>query len=300
MLAHMNTWYLKDTRGNVVGPLSRDVAVDLLRSRPGVFLHTSQDGGAWMPVRGGAVATLVSAEDPPARRVREHQEAQRALLELDRFRELEAHYLFGVPKTATLKDYRKGFLTLGKRYHPARLPNDVSPELLRANMAVYQYLTEVLNALEVRFGAHPAVPVIAPVASAPRPLPPVQRPSAPRPEQALPTWQLEALRLRREHEQLLGQFQVTRQTAFVFSAHRLMNLSNEAVFFPCLPALALGTRLGLTFNFEEAGRAVELRGAVALENSTSGGPLGFGVRLDLRPTDKTFMLGESQRLLSAR
>jgi hypothetical protein len=291
----MNTWYLKDTRGNVVGPLSREVAVDLLRSRPGVFLHTSQDGGAWLPVRGGAVATLVTAEDPALRRAREQQEAQRAALELDRFRELEPHYLFSVPKTATLKDYRKGFLNLGKRYHPARLPHDVSPELLRANMAVYQYLTEVLNALEVRFGAGPAVPVIAPA----RPSAPEQRPSAPRPD-ALPTWELEALQLRRQHEQLLGQFQVTRQTAFVFSAHRLMNLSNEAVFFPCLPALALGTRLGLTFNFEEAGRAVELRGAVALENSTSGGPRGFGVRLDLRGNDKTFMLGESQRLLSAR
>lgn len=299
----MDTWYLKDTRGNVVGPLSREVAVDLLRSRPGVFLHTSQDGGAWMPVRGKAMATLVMTEDPALRRAREHQEAQRSELELDRFRELEPHYLFSVPKNATLKDYRKGFLALGKRYHPARLPQDVSPELLRANMAVYQYLTEVLTTLEYRFGAEPPVPSIAPVVatrpSAPAPAP-APRPSAPRPPPGLPTWELNALQLRRQHEQLLGQFQVTRQTAFVFSAHRLMNLQHEAVFFPCLPSLSLGTRLGLTFHFEEAGRTMDLRGAVALENSAAVGPKGFGVRLDLRPADKSFMMGESQRLMSAR
>lgn len=297
----MDTWYLKDTRGNVVGPLSREVAVDLLRSRRGVFLHTSQDGGAWMPVRATAVATLVTTEDPVLRAAREHQEAQRAALELDRFRELEPHYLFSVPKHATLKDYRKGFLALGKRYHPARLPHDVSPALLRANMAVYQYLTEVLATLEYRFGAEPPVPSIAPVVavrpSAPAPAPrPRPRPSAP----GLPTWELNALQLQRQHDDLRGRFEVTRQTAFVFSAHRLMNLSNEAVFFPCLPSLSLGTRLGLTFHFQEAGRALDLRGSVALENSASVGPLGFGVRLALQPADKSFMLGESQRLLSAR
>jgi Tfp pilus assembly protein PilZ len=283
----MDMWHLKDSHGNVVGPLSREVAIDLLRSRPGVFLHSSRDGGPWQPVRAPATQTLVAAEDRGVRASREQQEAERALLELDRFRELEPNHLFGVPKGAALKDYRKGFLALAKRYHPARLPKDVSAALLRANMAVYQYLTEVMHGLEMRLGS-----------GAPAPAP---HPSAPPRPGAIPTWQLDALQLRLNREQLQGRFKVTRATAFVFSVHRLMNLTNGAVFFPCLPSLALGTRLGLAFEFEEAARTVASRGAVAWDSSSSGStPHGFGVRLDIRPEDKGFMVSEAQRLLSAR
>lgn len=278
-----NDWYLKDSRGNEVGPLSREVAVDLLRTKPGVFVQASKDRVTWQPVRGQAVQTMVTAEAPAARLAREQQEAERALFDLDRFRELAPHALFGVPKTATVKDYRHGFLNLAKRFHPGRLPRDASGPLVKAHMAVYQYLTEVIQQVEAKLAA------------------PEARPSAPPPApNRLPTWQLDVLQLRQEPHQLAGAFSVTRQTAFIFTAHRLMNLTMNSVFFPCLPALPLGTKLGLSFQFEEARRVVGARGAVAFESATADQTLrGFGVRLDLGSEDRGFMLRESKRLMSA-
>lgn len=280
----MSDWFLKDARGNEIGPLSREVAVDLLRSQPGVFVQASRDRRTWQPVRGQAVQSLVTAEAPVTRLAREKQEAERALFELDRFRELEPHVLFGVPKTASLKDYRHGFLNLAKRFHPGRLPRDASGELVKAHMAVYQHLTEVMQQVEKRladkvFDTRPSAPPAPPSGS------------------RLPTWQLDVLRLRHEPHQMAGHFSVTRQTAFVFTAHRLMNLTTSSVFFPCLPPLPLGTRLGLTFEFEEAHRSISSRGAVAFESASPDQTLrGFGVRLELAAEDRGFMLRESTRL----
>ncbi|MDX2011975.1 MAG: hypothetical protein SFW67_17415 [Myxococcaceae bacterium] len=283
----MTTWYLKDARGSEVGPMSREVAVDLMRARPGVFLQASQDRVTWQPIRGAAVQAMVTSEPPGTRQAREQAEAQRALLELDRYQELEPHHLFGVPKTASARDYRQGFLNLAKRYHPGRLPRDASPELVKANMAVYQFLTERIQQVEAQLAA---------TVFEPRP----PSPSAPRPGGALPTWQLDVLRLKHEPHQVAGAFSVTRHTAFVFSAHRLMNLSTSSVFFPIVPPLPLGTRMGLIFEFEEANRSVGTRGAVAFESATADQTLrGFGVRLELSTEDKGFMLRESQRLMSA-
>jgi hypothetical protein len=287
----MTTWYLKDARGHEVGPLAREVAVDLMRSRPGVFLQASQDRVTWQPIRGAAVQAMVTSEAPGARAAREQAEAQRAMLELDRYQELSPHHLFGVPKTASARDYRQGFLALAKRYHPGRLPRDASPELVKANMAVYQFLTERMQQVEAQLAAA-VFEQRPPTPSAPRP---------PAEGSGLPTWQLDVLRLKQEPHQFAGVFTVTRQTAFVFSAHRLMNLSTSSVFFPIVPPLPLGTRLGLTFEFDEANRRVGTRGAVAFESATADRTLrGFGVRLELTTEDRGFMLRESQRLLAAR
>lgn len=284
----MSDWFLKDSRGNELGPLSREVAVDLIRSQPGVFVQASPDRVTWQPVRGAAVQSIVSAEVPEAKLAREKQEAERALFELDRFRELDPHVLFGVPKTAGLKDYRHGFLNLAKRFHPGRLPRDASGELVKAHMAVYQHLTEVMQHVEKRladqvFDTRPSAP------------PPMPAPGA-----RLPTWQLDVLKLRKAHHELAGHFSVTRQTAFIFTAHRLMNLTTSSVFFPCLPPLPLGTRLGLTFEFEEAHRTISSRGAVAYESAGPDQTLrGFGVRLELATEDRGFMLRESTRLTAS-
>ncbi|MBE2254405.1 MAG: hypothetical protein IAE78_33060 [Myxococcus sp.] len=280
----MADWYLKDARGSEVGPLSREVAIDLIRSRPGVFLHASSDRVSWQPVRGEAVQSLVGAEPPEARARREQQETERALFELDRFHELEPHALFGVPRSANAREYRQGFLNLAKRFHPGRLPRDAAPALVRAHVAVYQYLTEVIQQVEAQLATAPP-----PRASAPPPAP-----------SRLPTWQLDILHLKQEPQHVAAHFSVTRKTAFVFSAHRLMNLGTSSVFFPCIPPLPLGTKLGLAFEFEEARRVISARGAVSFESAAPDQTLrGFGVHLDLRAEDRGFMLRESQRLLNA-
>lgn len=283
----MTTWHLRDARGSEVGPLSRDVAIELLRQRPGVFTAASTDRVTWLPVRGVQMQAEVAAERPEARAAREQQETERTLFDLDRFQDLEPHALFGVPRTATAREFRQGFLNLAKRYHPGRLPRDASAPLVKAYIAVYQHLTEVIQQQEARLASAPP----------PRPSAPPPRPSAPRP--LLPTWELSVLKLKQEKHQVAAHFSVTRKTAFVFTAHRLMNLGTSSVFFPCLPALPLGTKLGLAFEFEEARRVVPARGAVAFESATAEGTLrGFGVHLELKPEERRFMQQETERLLA--
>jgi len=281
----MDNWYLRDSRGGQVGPISRQVAVDLMRARPGFFMHVSSDSVEWQPIaRQAQVQALVGDEAPAKRRARELDEAQRLMFELDRFRDLAPHQLFGVPASSTLKDFRAGFAARAKHVHPGRLPRDVSPELLRAQMAVYQYLTEVLRNLEKRFENAAAAAASA----------------TPVPTARENVWTLAKLQLQQTAARLKGSLEINSATAHVFSIHRLMNLQNSSVFLPCLPTLGLGTRMLLTFNFVEAQRDIEALGAVALESGTvdSRNHLrGFGVRLDGLDTEtKGFMMREVQRL----
>lgn len=278
-----------------MGPVSREVALDLLRSRPGIFVHLSPDGARWAPVRGPDVQSMVGAEASGDRRVREGEEAQRVLLELDRYRELKPHLLFGVPAGSDIRGYRAGFLGIAKRFHPGRLPRDVAPALLKAHMAVYQYLTEVMAELE-RNG----VPAPAPAAPPPRPSASAAAPPPRAEAKAAPLWSLEVLKLKQLPHALEGAVEVTPQTAIIFSLHRLVNLTTTSCFFPCMPTLPLGTRLDLTFRFVEAKRDVKSRGAVSLESTLLDEKQhlrGFGVRLDgLTVEDKGFMLREVRRL----
>ena len=280
----MDNWYLRDSRGGQVGPISRVVAVDLIRARPGFFLHVSVDNVTWKPIaRQPQVQAMVGAEHPEVRRRRETEEAQRLMFELDRFKDLRPHQLFGVPANATAKDFRAGFAARAKHVHPGRLPKDVAPELLRAQIAVYQYLTEVITTVEKRFATAAAMP------SMPTPVPTRED-----------TWALARLQLQHTSARLKGSLEINGSTAHVFSVHRLMNLQNASVFFPCLPTLGLGTRMLLTFQFVEAQREIEALGAVALESGTvdqRNHLRGFGVRLDgLDAETRGFMMREVQRL----
>lgn len=277
-----DTWYLKDARGGIVGPLSREVASELVRSRPGLFVHGSHDGVSWRPLK--SAPSLSGGEDPAVRRRREEAAAQQVELQLDRYRELAPHHLFGVPENAGLKDYRQGFLNVAKRFHPGRLPKDVAPTLLKAHIAMYQYLTEVMERLERQLGDQST--------GAER---------IPTPKTGVPVlWTLEALGAKRLPHAVEAALSVNPRTAFVFSVHRLMNLGNQGVFFPVLPPLQLGTRMELTFRFEDAQREVRARGKVAVESTTitpAQQLRGFGVRFDnLAPEDKGFMLREVKRL----
>lgn len=280
-----DTWYLKDARGGVVGPLTREVASELVRTRPGLFVHGSHDGVTWRPLK--AAASLAAGEAPRERAARETAQAQEVELQLDRYRELDPHVLFGVPRGSDLKAFRQGFLNVAKRFHPGRLPRDVAPALLKAHVAMYQYLTEVMHQVEQRLGDQATG---------------TER--IPTPKTGTPVlWTLEALHAKRLPHAVEAALAVTARTAFVFSVHRLMNLGNQGVFFPVLPPLPLGTRMELTFRFEEARREVKTRGNVAMEATTitpAQQLRGFGVRLDsLVPEDKGFMLREVKRLEAA-
>jgi hypothetical protein len=290
----MSDWYLRDARGAVVGPMGRDVALDLLRSRPGLFVFSSQDGVNWTSVRGQPVKSILAEEAPKDRRSREEEQAQLAMFELDRFRELKPHELFGVLDTASLKDFRAGFLAIAKRFHPGRLPRDVAPSLLRAHMAVYQYLSEVMAGVEQTLSKHGATHAPAPRwAGPPRPLDPSK----------VPLWPLDALHLKEQFDSFTCGLDINRETSVIFFVHRLINLPNQGCFFPCMPTLPLGTRLDFTFRFPDAHREVQSRGAVSLESTFVDEKhhlRGFGVRFDrLSLEDKGFMINEVRRMQAA-
>lgn len=321
----MDNWFLMDTKGAVVGPLGKEVAVSLLRERPGLFVKVSRDGVTWSGLRADVrTQALVHAEAPADKQRREEQEAQRVLFDLDRFKELKPHELFGVPATANRREFRQGFLNLAKRYHPARLAKDVNPALLRAHLLTYQYLSEVIQSIEAQLpdGEASVAPAIAPTpvpfanpkpapfatltpqpSLAPRPsqppAPAISRPT-PAPQRTQPVWPLDALKLKPQANTLVGTLTVNQETAFVFTGHRLMNLQAcNGVFFPCMPTLALGTRLELAFDFPDVRKVVSARGSVVLESTFSDARhlRGFGVQLEnLKTEDKGFMLRESQRL----
>jgi hypothetical protein len=328
----LEIWYLMDVQGAVVGPLPQASAVSLLRSRPGMFTKASNDGSTWrLLTQQVQLESAVAQESAPQRVMREEQEAQRVLFDLDRFRDLAPHELFSVPQGSTKREFRQGFLNVAKRYHPGRLARDVAPALLKAHIAVYQFLSEVIAKAEKTAPDDVAAappPVVSPSglyrstttpqpsspsglyrgSATPQPSSPsglyrgatTPRPSSPSGISGQPVWRLEQLNLKKDHHRLLASIDVTEATAFVFSAHRLMNLkSSGGVFFPCMPTLAMGTKLELNFHFKEANQVVSSRGAVVFESLFSDAKQmrGFGVQLEsLKPEVKGFMLREVDRL----
>src|SRR5688500_14679493 len=137
-----NYWVM-DASGGVLGPVSLPVLRDLAAARRiSDFTKASRDGKTWVNVH--EIRELFEAITPPSmgqRREQELQEAQRIALQLDRFREMSTHELFGVPKTSDLRTYRQGFLTVAKPFHPGRLANNVHAELVKAYMEMFQFLS---------------------------------------------------------------------------------------------------------------------------------------------------------------
>jgi hypothetical protein len=70
-------------------------------------------------------------------------------------RGLSDHEIFGVREDATERDYKHAFIEVGKRYHPGRLARNVHPDLVRAYMAMFQFLSERRIAIEQRFTTAP-------------------------------------------------------------------------------------------------------------------------------------------------
>jgi curved DNA-binding protein CbpA len=274
----MPQWFLKDARGAILGPLEEQAAVSIARERPGVFVSASNDGGyTFRNLKRPSMIANIAQEQAADRTFRETNEASRLELELDRLRELEPWQLFGVPKGSDPRVMREGFLSLAKRYHPGRLPKDSAQPLLKVHMDIYQYLMETQARVEERHAQQKVV---------------VE-------DHLSKTWSLSELHLERRENGFSGKLSVTRKSAMVFTAHRLMNLKNHAAFFPILPPLKLGTRLWLQFYFEDAQRSIEAHCAVAFENlnASSKELQGFGVRIDgLKPEETGFMLREAARL----
>jgi Tfp pilus assembly protein PilZ len=204
----------------------------------------------------------------------EQQQGQLLRLELDRFRDLEPHQLFGVSATASWNEFRQGFLELAKRYHPARLPKGVHPDLLHARMEVFQYLTGEIAKVEKRIQSQGLG-----AADAQRPLPPARESV------------LELIRL--TEDKMRAVIQVPEGSFALFTSHRVVNLSAGGMFLEACTGMRLGTRLDLLLRFlRRPQREIQTRGVVILENpvATERHPMGVGVKLDgLTDADRSYL-----------
>jgi hypothetical protein len=136
-------YWVMDDGGLVLGPVGLQVLRDIAAgTQLGHRSKASTDGRTWVPLMD--LPEVARAVLPPAmqeRQERDLKEAARLVRELERIRDMPAHVLFGVPPGATARAHREGFLALAAPYHPARLPHSVHPDLLRACMALFQFLS---------------------------------------------------------------------------------------------------------------------------------------------------------------
>src|ERR687893_399958 len=92
----------------------------------------SRDGKAWVPlVSVPELHQAITASGAGGQREAEAQQAAQVQLELERFRTLATHELFGVPVNANPRVFRQGFLAIASRFHPGRLKRDSHPMLVR-------------------------------------------------------------------------------------------------------------------------------------------------------------------------
>jgi hypothetical protein len=139
-----------DEKNGVLGPVSWDVLKDLAQNgKLTGFSKISINGTTWQNI--SEISEIAQIMLPPglaARRAQDERRAERVLVELERFRSIPTHELFGVPKDSPVKVYRQGYVNLAKPIHPGRLPNDTHPSLLRACMQMFQFLSERMAQIE--------------------------------------------------------------------------------------------------------------------------------------------------------
>ncbi len=287
----MSSYWIQDSHGLVLGPVGIEVLRDLASAkRLTDFSKVSRDGTTWQPLSSlGEVMQAIS----PAKDQRAAQEAAQATkvrAELARLQSLPTSSLFSVLSSADLATYRQGFLALAKPYHPARLAKDVHPDLLRAHIEMFQYLSgRMVEHERTAKAAPPPAPVAAvtKVAAPPPsggPAPGVQLRPQP------PDGRLEVL------------IDVSFNNAFMFIDHKLVNFNTGGFFLPCHRLAPLGTWLDVLMRFAGPSREIRSRGSVVWENLVNPAhPQGYGVRLEkLAPEDKTFVSGFIDRYQASK
>jgi uncharacterized protein (TIGR02266 family) len=306
-----NNYWISDTVGRVLGPLTLQALRDLIGSgRLKAVTRASRDGSTWIPIQNfEEVRDLISTAAPPP----EKQQAEKIRTLLRQLQALKTpHEIFGVKPGANLDELRLAFFKLARRYSPEHLLPDTAQELRRASQEMFDFLSQKMREAEA---ARPAVqgtpargvtPVplkgaasngarVPPGSTAPfHPASPVATPV--RKQVAAPTYSSEefvGLQLRTHNDQVHADIHVTDRNLGMFTDHRLINLTSGGLFIPTRRPLRLGTKVNLTLHFEQPPRAIELRSAVIWEHALDDGkqPQGYGLGLaGLRQEEKTFLL----------
>jgi uncharacterized protein (TIGR02266 family) len=304
-----NNYWIGDTIGRVLGPLTLQALRDLIGSgRLKAVTRASRDGSTWIPIQDfEEVRDLLSAKPPP-----EKEQAEKIRTQLRQLQSLKTpHEIFGVKPGASLDELRLAFFKLARRFSPEHLLPDTAQELRRAAQEMFDFLSQKMREAEA---ARPAVqgtpargvtPVplkgaagngarVPPGSTAPfHPASPVATPV--RKQVAAPTYSSEefvGLQLRTHNDQVHADIHVTDRNLGMFTDHRLINLSSGGLFIPTRRPLRLGTKVNLTLHFEQPLRSIELRSAVIWEHALDDGkqPQGYGLGLaGLRQEEKTFL-----------
>ncbi len=163
----MNYW-IGDTAGRVLGPLTLQALRDLIGSgRMRAVNRASRDGNTWLPLQDfDEVRDLVAATKPSPAADKQKAEALRA-----RLRELQAlktvNELFGARPGATLDELRLAFFRTAKRFSPDHLTPETSQELRRATQEMFDFLSQKMREVESRAAQPPAArPTPVPVKGA--------------------------------------------------------------------------------------------------------------------------------------
>ncbi|MDY7232036.1 TIGR02266 family protein [Hyalangium rubrum] len=302
----MTNYWIGDTAGRVLGPLTLQALRDLVGSgRLKAVNRASRDGTNWIPIQDFEEVKdlLAKAKPSPAA---DQQNAERIRTQMRMLQAKTApHEVFGVLSTANLDELRLAFFRMAKRFSPDHLAPDTHPDLRKASHEMFDFLSAKMREAEARPPQGTPARGVAPLGAAgARAVPPGSTapfpPASPmatqvRKQVAAPTYSSDefvGLTLRHHNDQVHADIHVTPHNVGMFVDHRLINLSSGGLFINTRRPLKLGTKVILKLNFDQPQRSIELRSAVIWEHAMDDGrqPQGYGLGLaSLRPEEKTFL-----------
>lgn len=146
----MANFWVRDRHGAVVGPVSLDRIGELAAAGTlQAASRVSMNGTTWLPA--ASVPEIARVLLPPAilaKHAEHRARAQELSTRLERIRNATNEEIFGVPEGASPRQFRKAFIQIARDVHPARLPQDAHPDLLRASMDLFQLLSTRMAQIE--------------------------------------------------------------------------------------------------------------------------------------------------------
>jgi len=307
----MSNYWIGDTAGRVLGPLTLQALRDLIGSgRLKKVNRASRDGTTWVPIESFDEVKDLLAKAAPSPAT-EQQDAERIRTQLRTLQGRKTpHEVFGMPPTCSLDELRLAFFRMAKRFSPDHLGPETHPELRRASQEMFDFLSAKMREAESKPAPHgtpargtPApvrgttpVPVRGPPPGSTAPFHPASANATQvRKQVATPSYtsdEFVGLTLRTLNDQVHADIQVTPRNVGMFVTHRMINLTSGGLFITTKRPLKVGTKVLLKLNFEQPQRTIELRTTVIWEHALDDGkqPVGYGLGLGgLRPEEKTFL-----------
>ena len=283
-------YWIGDAAGRVLGPLTLEALRELVGSgRLKAVTRASRDGTTWEPLAQFAEVLDLTRATGAQGLAFEQQQAERLRHQLKTLQGMGFHDAVGAKPHASLDELRAAFFRTVKRFSPERLGPEVHPELRKANVEVFDFLSRRMREAEAEHLRRAAEP--APQGAA-----------AARPAPSYRSDEFVGLQ-RRSDDRVHADIRVTLESVGMFTDHKVVNLSSGGLFVHSERPLRLGTELVLTLHFEAPARQLHGRGTVVWEHALEDGrsPRGYGLRLGgLSVQDREFLHAWVRRASEAR